>query len=75
MGDVLHLVSMDLVTSPVPKATFFLHYFRYAILTPRKKDTKLEPVRKPDSVEYMKTHTAQESSTITHPTPLAGISK
>jgi hypothetical protein len=23
MGDVLHLVSMDLVTSPVPKAAFF----------------------------------------------------
>ena len=47
---------------------------KYASLAPRKRDTKIEPVRKPDSVEYMKTHTAQESSTITHPTPLAGIS-
>ena len=48
---------------------------REVILAPRKRDTKLEPVRKPDSVEYMKTHTAQESTTLTHPTPLAGISK
>ena len=46
---------------------------KYAILTPRKKGRLFELHNSLRRVCIMMAHTAQESSTITHPAPLAGI--